>query len=258
MQASQQNHPDIIQLGDVSKITPNPDYDMVLAGSPCQGFSQAGNKLGFEDPRSKLFFEFLRILNAVKPKYFLLENVVLKPAWRDIITAHLDVESILINSSCVSAQNRPRLYWTNIPFDPSFTKNPGPTLYDVVGSSQVHVYPRGNNPGGLRDRDKVNCITSSSWESNIRLAYKNYRGGTPGKDKVNCLITSKWNEKVNLQIGTTVRQFTPEEGEQFQTVTPGYTHGLSKTRRFKLLGNCWTVDVIANIFWGLHNSEQLK
>ena len=89
--------------------------DLLLGGSPCQGFSFAGKQLNFKDPRSKLFFEYVKALKTLKPKYFLLENVKMKKEYQDIISERLGVEPIEINSALVSAQNRKRLYWTNIP-----------------------------------------------------------------------------------------------------------------------------------------------
>ena len=117
IQVSSANYPDIIQIGDVCNVKGEdyPNIDLVLAGSPCQGFSFAGNQLAFDDPRSALFFEFVRILKEVKPKYFLLENVKMKKEFLDVISEQVGVEPILINSALVSAQNRLRYYWTNIP-----------------------------------------------------------------------------------------------------------------------------------------------
>ena len=126
MQITQKNFPDTIQLGDVTQVNnPHtnpidsyvdlPQIDLLLGGSPCQGFSFSGKQLAFDDPRSKLFFEFVRLLKELKPKYFLLENVKMKKEYQDIITDQLGVEPIFINSALVSAQNRQRLYWTNIP-----------------------------------------------------------------------------------------------------------------------------------------------
>ena len=114
---SKKNHPNIERLGDVTLIdfTTLKDIDLVIGGSPCQGFSVAGKRLNFEDPRSKLFFEFVRALEETKPKYFLLENVVMKKEIQDIISDILGVQPIKINSSLLSAQSRKRLYWTNIP-----------------------------------------------------------------------------------------------------------------------------------------------
>ena len=117
IQVSSANYPDIIQIGDVCDVKGEdyPDIGLVMAGSPCQGFSFAGNQLAFDDPRSALFFEFVRILKEVKPKYFLLENVKMKKEFLDVISEQVGVEPILINSALVSAQNRLRYYWTNIP-----------------------------------------------------------------------------------------------------------------------------------------------
>jgi DNA-cytosine methyltransferase len=118
IQVTQKNYPNTIQLGDVTKIDFN-EYmgkiDLLIGGSPCQGFSFVGKQLNFEDPRSKLFFKFVEALNSIKPKYFLLENVKMKKEYQDIISEHLGVEPIEINSALVSAQQRKRLYWTNMP-----------------------------------------------------------------------------------------------------------------------------------------------
>jgi len=115
------NYPKTIQLGNINNwplwdmMYQLPKIDLVIGGSPCQGFSFAGKQLNFDDPRSKLFFEFVKILKAYKPKYFLLENVKMKKEFQDIISGLLEVEPVEINSNLVSAQNRKRLYWTNIP-----------------------------------------------------------------------------------------------------------------------------------------------
>jgi len=129
------NNPDVIHLGDIKGIIYEDgalfhnqnneplknggsyitNIDLLIGGSPCQGFSFAGKQLNFNDPRSALFFEFVRLLKEIKPKYFMLENVKMKKEYQDIISKLLGVEPIEINSSLVSAQNRKRLYWTNIP-----------------------------------------------------------------------------------------------------------------------------------------------
>lgn len=117
MQVTKHNYPNTKHIGDVTKVkgVNLPRIDLLIGGSPCQGFSFAGKQLNFDDPRSKLFFEFVRLLKETKPKYFLLENVLMKKEYEQIITDHLGVEPIFINSALVSAQNRKRLYWTNIP-----------------------------------------------------------------------------------------------------------------------------------------------
>ena len=137
IQVSQANYPEIEQVGDICNLDPKDyqDVDLMLAGSPCQGFSFAGKQLAFDDPRSALFFEFIRLLKAIKPKYFLLENVRMKKEFLDVITqqvsecyeaddvapefkdmlGNVTIKPHFINSSLVSAQSRQRYYWTNIP-----------------------------------------------------------------------------------------------------------------------------------------------
>lgn len=134
IQIAQKNHPDIIQLGDVCEIKGGgnlKDIDLIMWGSPCQGFSIAGKMLNFNDPRSKLFFEFVRLVKEIKPKYFLLENVKMKKERIDIISSELWVQPIEINSGLVSAQNRRRLYRTNIP-GVSQPKDKGILLKDIL------------------------------------------------------------------------------------------------------------------------------
>jgi DNA-cytosine methyltransferase len=116
IKVTQHNYPNTIQLGDITKIKSIdlPNIDLLMGGSPCQGFSFAGKQLNFEDERSKLFFEFVRLLKECKPKYFLFENVLMKKEYEEVITKYIGVNPIMINSSLVSAQNRKRLYWTNI------------------------------------------------------------------------------------------------------------------------------------------------
>ena len=113
---TQHNYPKTIQVGDVCKLSSKdlPKIDMLIGGSPCQGFSQSGKGLNFNDPRSKLFFEYVRLLKECQPTYFLLENVVMKKEWQDVISGYLRVAPVKINSALVSAQNRNRLYWSNI------------------------------------------------------------------------------------------------------------------------------------------------
>lgn len=117
IKVTQTNYPNTKQLGSVLNVKGSdlPKIDLLIGGSPCQGFSSSGKLLNFDDPRSKLFFEFVRLKNELKPKYFLLENVKMKKEYKDIISSYLCVEPITINSNLVSAQNRVRYYWTNIP-----------------------------------------------------------------------------------------------------------------------------------------------
>lgn len=226
IKVSQANWLDIEQIGDVTEVKADDlqGIDLLLGGSPCQGFSFSGNQLNFNDARSVLFFEYIRLLKSTKPKYFILENVSMKQEYQDVISGYLGVSPITINSSLVSAQNRKRLYWTNIP---NIVPPPDKqiTLESICGANNgVWVYPRGFNKGGIQGyKGKSPCITTSSWQHNFMLAL-------PDGSK---------------------RKFTPEEVEQFQTVPVGYTSSVSDSQRYKMLGNGWTVDVIAHILKGI-------
>ena len=226
IQISKNNWSDIEYVGDVSQLNfEEGEFDLILAGSPCQGFSRAGFGNAFSDDRSKLYYEFLRIKEQVKPKWFLLENVKMLDEYSDKINSDLGVEYKLINSRLLSAQNRERLYWTNIPFD--IPDDAGIRLKDIVGPYKgIWVWPRGGNKGGIKSYNGVSpCITTSAWEYNFKLVLND----------------------------DTIRQFTIEEMEQLQTLPVGYTNGVSKTKRTHAIGNGWTVDIIAHILKGLNN-----
>ena len=146
MKVSEANYPDIIQVGDVTELDTStlPNIDLVMGGSPCQGFSVAGKGLAFDDPRSALFFEFIRCVKELKPRYFLLENVNMKKEYLNIITEYMGVEGIKINSALVSAQNRQRWYWTNI----TGIEQPeqrGIVLRDILETNTSGEYLAGEN-----------------------------------------------------------------------------------------------------------------
>jgi len=155
LKISKKNYPDNIQLGDITKWKDwNIDFseiDLVMGGSPCQGFSFAGKQLNFLDPRSKLFFVFVDILSHIKAKNpnvkFLLENVKMKKEFQKVISERLGVEPVEINSSLVSAQNRRRLYWTN--WDFCQPEDRGILLKDIV------------HENASVDRDKSFCIDAN-------------------------------------------------------------------------------------------------
>jgi len=151
---AKKNFPNTIHLGDVKDIDDlDDDIDLLLGGSPCQSFSFAGNQLNFDDPRGKLFFEFVRLKDKLKPKYFLLENVKMKKEYQDIITEYLGVEPIQLNSKYFSAQNRVRLYWTNIPIEMNYTDK-GLVLQDILEDGGI------SNPLMNSKDDKAHCITA--------------------------------------------------------------------------------------------------
>lgn len=366
IQITQKNYPNTIQLGDITKWKEwNINWksiDLLIGGTPCQGFSFAGKQLNFDDPRSKLFFVYVDILNHIR-KYnpnvkFLLENVKMKKEYQDVISSYLDVEPVEINSALVSAQNRKRLYWTNIgkieqpkdkgillkdivhentipeispctpdnksyaltasyngavawnsyerkqrtmlfeslkeyivPFDKTlqilekevergkvgffrkdsqanrvyFIHDKAVTLCGDAGGGVAKMgqylfgcinKPRGNNEGGIRYEGKKSpSITSNSWEHNNQLVFacsdiyrkdmqqtgQRFNNGTK-------FFTLTVKNKHGVLIEGYIRKLTPIECERLQTLPDNYTEGISKSQRYKCLGNGWTVDVIAYIF----------
>lgn len=284
IKVSEKNYPNIIRLGDVTKVTykdgvlysENDQWcvdkiDLVLAGSPCQGFSIAGKQLAFEDERSKLYFEFERILMEVKPTYFLLENVRMKQEFSDIISERLGVKPIAINSNLVSAQNRQRLYWTNIPniqqpkdleimLESILEENVEEKYFIKAGRlSWLKEFGEIKEQRGYVafNPTKAKCLTvrgKPSWNTTCILQWPHgtNKGGYRGLDgKVPTLTTSSWESNNCLLNKGQVRKLTPIECERLQTVPDGYTDCVSDTQRYKMLGNGWTVDVIAHILNGM-------
>lgn len=267
IQVSNNNRDDIHQVGDVREIGYwflvlewCEELDLLIGGSPCQWFSNAGKGLNFSDPRSKLFFEFVRILNEAKPRYFLLENVKMKKERQNIISEHLfGIQPVEIDSALISAQRRKRLYrvwkrnedWSYSQVVISQPEDKGILLRDVIdywivdqdksycidanyakggnlksyakGRRQlvfnsIYQIPRGNNVGGIKE-GKPPTISSNCWQHN------------------NFVDCGKW-----------YRRLTPIECERLQTLPDNYTEWVSNSQRYKMLGNGWTVDVIAHIF----------
>ena len=250
IQIAQKNHPDIIQLWDVKNIEGGgrlSNIDLVIWGSPCQWFSRAGKMLNFNDPRSKLFFEFVRIIREVKPKYFLLENVKMKKEWQDIISRELWVEPIEINSSLVSAQSRRRLYRTNIS-NVSLPKDKWILLNNIKQTEHSPLISYVNWELRIRQATKQWYIVAEEWDG-VDLSYpqSKTRRGRVIKWKSNTVTT---NGEVYI-CDKILRELTPIECERLQTLPDNYTEWVSDTQRYKMLGNGRTVDVIAHIFKNL-------
>ena len=220
------------------------DIDLLIWGSPCQWFSKAGKLWNFEDPRSKLFYEYVRLLKEIKPKYFLLENVAMKKERQDIISRELWVEPIEINSSLVSAQYRRRLYRTNIP-SVSQPKDRWIKLRDITDKTVSDLITYVDWELRIRQATKQWYIVAEEWDW-VDLSYpkSKTRRGRVSKDKSNT-ITTQWELYVCEKI---LRKLTPIECERLQTLPDNYTEWVSDTQRYKMLGNWWTVDVIAHIF----------
>lgn len=338
IKVSQDNWKDVTAIGDVTKISYRNGVlytevgefnvgkiDLVIAGSPCQGFSMAGKQLAFGDERSKLYFVFERILKEIRAENpdvkFLLENVKMKQEHKDVITERLGVSPVAINSNLVSAQNRYRLYWTNI-CEITQPADRGIRLCDILQDIVPDKYRIKDGRlkwlktfGEVKEKDgyvafnpvKAKCLTEDSIESkpswnttyvtgaafrgqvvkgevepqlNIRKDEKSNCGVSSFSAKLNCvaimqwphgtnsggyraedgktptLTTSSWESNNLLLNEGMVRKLTPEECETLQTVPVGYTSCVSDSQRYKMLGNGWTVDVIAHIFKSLAVAQE--
>jgi site-specific DNA-cytosine methylase len=257
IQIAKKNYPNMVHVGDVTKLSYS-DYrgclvrekeskyivdipnskriDLIMGGSPCQGFSRAGKGLDFEDPRSKLFFEFVRLIKECKPKYFLLENVKMNSDSRDIISKYLGVQPIYIDSAVLSAQTRKRYYWTNIPYllDPVDQRI---KLKDII---QTEGELKGSKVDErmVTNKGKAYCLTAryagATWWNSIE---RSQRTMIRIEDTSQGIINEKYNW----------RKLTPIECERLQTMPDNYTEGVSNAQRYKMIGNGWTVKVIEYI-----------
>lgn len=225
---TQANHPRTVQLGDVAKVRGHnlPRIDLLIGGSPCQGFSKQGKRTGFKHASSSLYREYLRVLKETKPTWFFFENVTMDDAHAQQITADLGVAPIQINSRYWTPQNRERLYWTNIPCTLSIAKK-APKLSKLVGKGYEGIYapPHGYFKGGFKSMCEVSpCVTKSGWLASFFVVQN-------GKQ----------------------RKFVLSEVEALQGLPDGYTApGGCVSTRVRLIGEGWTVPVVASVFSGLH------
>lgn len=236
---TQHNYPNTIQLGDVREIKSGdlPKIDLLIGGSPCTGFSFAGKRLNFNDPQSILFFEYVRLLKELKPKRFLLENVVMEPRHRNVISNILDVAPVEINSSLFSAQNRRRLYWTNMHVDLNI-EDKNIFLKDILELNSEH-----NNE-----------LTDEYIEKRLKQNRYGNNFGTIESKKHPTLVAMG---KSDVMLLTDLKRYiTPLEAERLQTVPDNYTACVAKSHRYTMLGNGWTVDVIAHILKGYEKDNE--
>lgn len=324
MQIAKKNHPEIEEVGDVKNCYARnfPKIDLLIGGSPCQDLSIAkANREGLKGARSGLFWHFIRLLRTMKPKYFLLENVAsMSKEDKAKITEIIGVDPILINSALVSAQQRKRLYWTNIPgitqpedkgillkdilvsgyvsqeksYVITATEHKGTTLRDNLEKHRRTIVAEPlripeNTVKGYTKINQGDCVDLTQMSSKTRrgrnMKYKSncltagecqfYQYVEPirigeldglGKGQANgiysvqgksvCLNASGGGGgaktglyKIDLPDGDyIIRKLTPVECERLQTWPDNYTEGVSNTQRYKMIGNGWTVDVIAHIF----------
>ena len=246
---SKHNYPNIKHIGDITKVKGEnlPKIDLLIGGSPCQGFSFAGKQLNFNDERSKLFFEYVRLLEETKPKYFLLENVKMKKEYQDVISKYLGVEPIEINSALVSAQNRKRLYWTNIP-NIQQPKDRGILLKDIVDlneknreevTDKIYKYVESRNYKGRKIETTVRQSITTLEQKSKTICTQSYSLGT--------------NNSICIKMADKYFKPTQIEFERLQTLPDNYTSAINIRKAVHAIGNGWTVDVIAHIFKSLKN-----
>lgn len=282
------NFPNTIELGDVTKVFAKylPKIGLFIGGSPCQGFSFAGKQLNFEDPRSKLFFEFVRMLNEIRETnpnvLFLLENVKMKKEYQDIITEHLGVEPIAINSELFSAQDRKRIYWTNINFKelPNENKLIVEDILEEEVDAKYFIDPKRSViicENEVKKR-KIAFIGSNSQGNRIYNIHGKSvclcgegggLGAKTGLYALPCLTPDRSEKRQNgrrfkpphskfytltamdrhgILTDNFIRKLTPIECERLQNVPDNYSAIVSDSQRYKMLGNGWTIDVISHIF----------
>lgn len=239
---AKRNFPNTIQLGDVTKIKGSelPKIFLIAAGSPCQGLSRANTKRkNLKDSRSSLFFQFVRLIQEVKPKYFFLENVKMNQESQDIISKILGVQPIRINNKLVSRQARDRLYWTNIP-GIAQPEDRGIKFEDVIGEP-------GAICGAIRGTK-----TKYSEGKYLRMVYARKDG------KCNCLTTNRdmhmvLREHVSRKLRHEVpfRHLTISEMEKIQGVPVNYTSGVAESHRVEMLGNGWNIPTIVHLLSNL-------
>lgn len=280
---AQKNYPNTIQLGSVENVSYSDNsikvvsngietiypvsIDLIIGGSPCQGFSFCGKQLNFEDPRSKLFFEYSRVLNEIKSRNpavkFFLENVRMKKESRDVISQILGVQPEDVNSSLVSAQERKRLYWTNIegftmPEDRSIyledilvdnslvpvIRNMGNLIYKPLKSLCLCAsYYKGADNHGQR----TGCLQVGEAEIKGHDFLKRVYSPTHKSPTLTAVCGGNQERKIAVDASRW-RKLLPIECERLQGLPDGYTEGVSNSQRYKMIGNGWQVDTIVEFF----------
>lgn len=262
IKVTQHNYPNTIQLGSVLNVDVYslPEIHLLIGGSPCQSFSFIGKKNGMSTINSievysyehylelkeqkyefsgysYLFWEYIRILKEAKPKFFLLENVRMNRKWENVITNATGVPPIKINSNLVSAQNRQRIYWSNIHFN-KYLDDKKVMAQDIKETTSIF-----NNPATIRmvDGRKKVVFTKNKMDTLTTFCGNPNGIGRPFWAKDEFFVDTPFDY-------SKVESITPIEAERLQTVPDNYTSMISNNRRFHALGNGWTVDVIAHIF----------
>lgn len=241
IQCTKDNFPNTKHIGDVTKVKGQdlPKIDLLIGGSPCQDFSRANSvRDGLKGMKSMLFYEYIRLLEETKPTYYLLENVIMDDLGYNTISDLLGTEPVRLNGARVSGALRDRLFWTNI----------GPESFDLFGNRKCAIPQPGDKKimlndvleYGYSDKQKHTCLnTSCGRDANQR--YMLHRYATTGMTTIIYI-----DETMDISKG--VRYCTQTELERLHNIPEGYTRNLNKAQAGNLIGDGWTVDVIAHIF----------
>ena len=240
IETTQHNYPKTIQLGDVHNVYGSqlPNIDLLIGGSPCQNltYMNSQGREGLKGEKSKLFYEYVRLLREIKPKYFLLENVgSMKIKDREVITNILGVKPIKFNSKIVSAQNRNRLYWTNIPFK-GLPKDRGILLNDIVDRNAPREENWSEKKQAFVLRKNKTMYVNIDGDKSIPITARGY---------------SSWNTQFITNNDGLLRDLTLEEYKKLQSIPSSYEFNCIKSKATNLIGDGWTVDVISYIFEGI-------
>jgi len=253
IKVSMNNYSDIKQMGDVIEE----DFtkyagkiDLLVGGSPCQSLSIARAKEREHlKGKSRLFYEFVRALEEVKPKYFLFENVAsMNKQSRDVISSLLGCEPIMINSASFSAQERKRYYWTNIPI--AEYKDSNLVMSDILQENVPEKYYYNCDITNYSEDNRIQCNLDKGW--NFCMSTRVYNPGY--KSPTLTCVTGGYQEKKVFTDGRP-RKLTPLEYERLQTLPDNYTEGLADSKRYTAIGNGFTVEVISHILKGINVAE---
>lgn len=252
IKVAMKNYPNTIQLGDITKWREwyLPKVNLLAGGSPCQSLSIIQSKTRENlDGKSKLFFEFVDVKNHVKPNYFLFENVAsMNEESKNAISEVLGCEPIYINSNCFSAQDRPRLYWTNIPVI-NIPSECNLVLKDIMQESADESFFYNCSFDYHGDKSVAATLHINGHDILKRVHSPNFKSHT-------LTACNGGNHQKKVLDNGIPRKLTPLEYERLQTVPDNYTNCVSNTARYNMLGNGWTVDVIAYIFSHLRKDTQ--
>jgi DNA-cytosine methyltransferase len=255
IKVTQKHNPETIQIGDVNnyKQWDLPKIKILAAGSPCQDLSRikSNNGKGLHGEKSKLFFKFVEAKSRFNPEYFFLENVVMNQESMDTITAILGVYPVIVSSKHFSAQDRPRVYWTNIPFDKELPENED-VLKDILEEEVEEKYYYSDLIENFNPNKRMVGTLYKFYENGKRkLTDTTSRVYNPNFKAPTLTAVSGGHQEKKVYINDRVRKLTPLEYERLQTVPDNYTNCVSDSQRYKMLGNGWTVDTIRHFFKGL-------